>query len=524
MKPRPIVRITESLFGRRTSRIGLALFLNALLASCGTSTAYAPGTNLTETPASLNDPIAEQLKAGVLLKWHDTTNEQKDTPAIGEYSKSYGKFSLSNAVVGFDPGDPDHKPIISEILVFEKGAYTVFYDQERKAISLSPTTVQYGKDVKTGNLTKSFAIITQDQEGKNVETPYLSYVSNTKYDNNIRELIRKAVEGKNEEERNAAIKQLDSNLFDKPTEQIGEVIYNNLATGEGVDLIKKDNPNWFKQIGDFLASVNPFKVISAQAQGLSSAEETAQALTSAPPTAIPPTEVAPTATSTSTPEATINLPIVLKYEVGKFDSLPSISQEDAVSPAFDAFLNQQEAAGNLNDFPDDRYLEGYGFGSDKWIPQRNPATPASIVEIENANYTNGTFADNLRRPIVEQAYFRTQINNADYLLIISKFHNNDGSEVRIKIVVPKNKAEQYWEGYFNPTNMNKITLPKQWPDNADPNISPLAHDANYYLNYWKIHQTQMKALIDGMINGNMQFPPEFANFLWEAQTMSTRPK
>lgn len=281
MKLRPNLHIVENLFGRRSNRISLALFLSTILTACGTSTAYAPGTNLTEVPTALNDPIAEQLKAGILLKWHDTTisNKQENTLAITEYSKQYGEFSLSKAAVGFDPNDPDHKPIISEILVFEKGAFTVFYDQEKKALSFSPTSIQYGKDTKTGNLTKSFAIITQDQEGKDTETPYLSYVSGTKYDDNIRELIRKSVEGQSKEERDSARKQLDSYLFDNPTEQIGEIIYNNLATGKGVDLVKKDNPNWFQQIGDFLADVNPFKVIVAQAQGLSSAEETAQAPT-----------------------------------------------------------------------------------------------------------------------------------------------------------------------------------------------------------------------------------------------------
>lgn len=227
--------------------------------------------------------------------------------------------------------------------------------------------------------------------------------------------------------------------------------------------------------------------------------------------------------STPTEMVVFHLPIERNFEVNRFNQLAYISPDDAVSSAFESFLNQHESAGNINYFQDIKSLDGYGFGSGRWEPRDSNELPTAIVEIANPDYKNGTFADPLRRPIVQQAYFRTSLNNIDYLLIVTKVHNNNGSEVRLKLVLRYDQLVKRWDKYFNPANMGKIILPRQYPDTMIPNLDAVGPDENYLSTYWNLHKREMLALVDQMQAGNLQFPPEFGNYLWEATLQPTKP-
>lgn len=269
------MRKVENYVGRTSTKLSFAFLTNFFLASCfGINDVKAPGTVI---PINLEVKMKEQLANKNLLAIYDTTESKKADPLMSEIEKKQGKFSFSVAIIGFDLSKNNSAPISSEITCFEKQSLVVFYDEVGQPASEAlPVNLKLGKDDK-GNLTMSYKATMDNQNGTKEEAPFLTFFSNIPLSSLDQDLMNRAQQGDLE-----AINIL-SNIFNE-ADNIDEVVYENLATGNGIDLKRNNQSDWKTRFTNFLKQLNPLNVTPVQAAGLT---PTAEATSSPTPTPIP---------------------------------------------------------------------------------------------------------------------------------------------------------------------------------------------------------------------------------------------
>ena len=234
------------------------------------------------------------------------------------------------------------------------------------------------------------------------------------------------------------------------------------------------------------------------------------------PTATPTQTPTPEATATATVEPLILPEPVTKFELGKFSQLPEITIDQAESPAFDAYLDKEEAAGKLGDFS--KYAEPF---SPKWgtvdANFDSLSRPVSVINIP-AN-KNGAYTLVNTRPCYNEIYFKTKFANQDYVLWVQRWKNTDGTTGRIKYIVPATRLETKPDllkffGISGGVDELWMLSPALLPANTDL-TRWYSIDKNYFNTYWQQHGADMIKLVqDTAKNNSSGITEDFDRFIW----------
>jgi len=227
--------------------------------------------------------------------------------------------------------------------------------------------------------------------------------------------------------------------------------------------------------------------------------------------------------ATPTPEA-IQLPIVNKLDLEKFQELPYVSAEDAVSNKFDRFIMDSFQKGLIGDFPE--HAEPFAPASpEKQVMFYDPATDVGSMwllpeELKHA----GRYTDlSIRPDFIAKAFFKTEIAAKDYVLFVQIWKNPDASTAFIKYVYPPEAFEVTppnnptfdrlaFLGVNNP-NPVILTVPMLYPIENRPDFEKIqVYDENYYDNYWLPNFPEIEALRQ-QIYQDGKIPAEISRFL-----------
>lgn len=226
---------------------------------------------------------------------------------------------------------------------------------------------------------------------------------------------------------------------------------------------------------------------------------------------------------TLAPEA-IQFPIINKLDLEKFQELPYVSAEDAVSDKFDRFIMDSYQKGLIGDFPE--HAEPFAPASlEKEMGFYDPATyigPMWLLPSELKH--TGRYTDlSIRPDFIAKAFFKTEINGKDYVLLVQIWKNPDASIAFIKyvhspetfkLILPGDPTFDYL-AFLGVNAPNPVVLTVPWlysvgkrPDFAKVRI----FDENYYDNYWLPNFPEIEALRQ-QVNKNGNIPPEISRFL-----------
>jgi len=244
---------------------------------------------------------------------------------------------------------------------------------------------------------------------------------------------------------------------------------------------------------------------------------------------LPPTLIeTPTAIETPTPTdnafEVMKLPIVNKLDLEKFQELPYVSAEDAVSDKFDKFIMDSFQKGLIGDFPE--HAEPFAPASPETeMMFYNPAIhTASIWLLPEELKDTGRYTDLSIRPyFIAKAFFKTGIAGKDYVLLVQIWKNLDASTAFIKYVYPPEvfKLTPPDDPTFdylaflgvNAPNPVVLTVPMLYPVEKRPDFTkrPVL-DENYYDNYWLPNFPEIEALRQ-QIYKDGEIPAEISRFL-----------